>query len=39
MIETAGLFSSFQEEELFQWVLQRDGESYRALDQRRTFRT
>lgn len=39
MIETAGLFSSFQEEELFRWVLQRDGESYRALDQRQTFRT
>ena len=39
MIQTAGLFSSFQEEELFRWVLQRDGESYRALDQRRTFRT
>lgn len=39
MIETAGLFSSFREEELFRWVLQRDGESYRALDQRRTFRT
>lgn len=39
MIETAGLFSSFQEEELFRWVLHRDGESYRALDQRRTFRT
>ena len=39
MIQTAGLFSSFQEEELFRWVLQGDGESYRALDQRRTFRT
>lgn len=39
MIETAGLFSSFQEEELFRWVLQRNGESYRALDQRQTFRT
>lgn len=39
MIETTGLFSTFQEEELFSWVLQRDGESYRALDQRRTFRT
>lgn len=38
MIETAGLFSSFQEEELFRWVLQGEGESYRALDQRRTFR-
>lgn len=39
MIETTRLFSSFQEGELFRWVLQRDGESYRALDQRRTFRT
>ena len=38
MIETAGLFSSFQEEALFRWVLQGEGESYRALDQRRTFR-